>query len=263
VLETTERLAAACAHDVVCVSRSLREAAVKGGYVAAEKAHVLGDGSSNGVDASRFRRDIDTVQRGRGRLEALGVPATARIVGFVGRLVEDKGIAELLAAFRSVLERVPNAWLVLVGDELGGDHLARHVASELRTMAHVAVVGRVDDLAPFYSVMDVLAFPSHREGFPNVPLEAACMAVPTVGFASTGVVDAVVDSVTGTLVERGDVRGLADALTRYLDDEEKRRMHGAAAQRRALASFDHTNVWGTWASHYMRLATDRGLLSPA
>jgi glycosyltransferase involved in cell wall biosynthesis len=107
-----------------------------------------------------------------------------------------------------------------------------------------------DDLAPLYARMDVLAFPSRREGFPNVPLEAACAEVPAVGYRATGVVDAIADGRTGMIVEKGDVAALASTLTRYLREDELRREHGRAARKRAVEAFSREKVWTAWAEHY-------------
>jgi glycosyltransferase involved in cell wall biosynthesis len=104
-----------------------------------------------------------------------------------------------------------------------------------------------------YPAMDVLVFPSRREGFPNVPLEAAAAGVPTVGYRVTGVEDAIVDGVTGTLVDVGNLDAMTSAVLRYLEDVAVRRQHGLAARARAIQSFSRERIWSALADEYEHL----------
>ena len=248
VLATTERVACACANDVVCNSESLRAAVVDGGH-APTTTRVVGHGSSNGVDPERWRRTPDRLAAGREIARKAGIQDDDEVIGFVGRFDRDKGIGDLLAAFAAVRGRRPRARLVLVGGGFAGDRdpaIARATAST----SGVVAFDSTNNVAPFYARMDVLAFPSYREGFPNVPLEAACAEVPAVGYRSTGVVDAIADGVSGMIVPRGDVEALARALERYLVDVALRASHGAHGRARAVGLFSRDVVWASWETYY-------------
>jgi glycosyltransferase involved in cell wall biosynthesis len=259
ILARLERLAAASAHRILAVSPSLRQRYLELGLAPPEKVTVLASGSSNGVDLVRFRPAPEARAE---RREALGIPPDAPVVGFVGRLVGDKGVADLLAALELVWERLPSARLLAVGEVERGDAVPEAVRHRLEGDERFVLAGWVTDAAPLYAAMDVLCFPSRREGFPNAPLEAAACGVPTVAYAATGTVDAVVDGETGALVDPGDVAGLAAALLRYWDDPDLRHAHGDAARRRAEAEFPRERVWRALETEYRRLLAERGLAAP-
>ncbi len=246
ILRWTERTACSSAHRVFCVSPSLRRRAIELGVADPEKASVPGAGSSNGVDVERFEAAVTDRERTRTLRTELGLPGGAPVIGFVGRLTRDKGIAELVEAFDLVSVEMPEVRLLLLGDFEEGDPLPPDVVERLRADPRVVRPGFVPDTAPYFPLMDVLAFPSYREGFPNAPLEAAAAGVPTVGTRATGVVDAVVQGETGTLVPVGDGTALGLALLDYLRDAELARRHGTAARERVRRAFRREIVWRAW-----------------
>src|SRR6266536_5886872 len=107
--------------------------------------------------------------------------------------------------------------------------------------------------------MDVVVLPSHREGMPNVALEAAAMELPIVATDVPGCVDAVQDGFTGTLVPVGDIGALRDALRRYVEDPQLRSSHGAAARRRVLEDFRQEAIWSAIALEYRTLLEERAV----
>jgi glycosyltransferase involved in cell wall biosynthesis len=166
--------------------------------------------------------------------------------------VRDKGISDLLAVFRRVRGELPQAQLVIVGAGFAGDVECPEMA-ELRRLPGVFVVPAVADVAPYYLLMNVLVFPSYREGFPNVVLEASCVGIPVVGFDATGVKDAILHGQTGWVCQFRDAQALGTATLEYLKQPELARRHGAAGAERARREFDRERVWAEVVEFYRRL----------
>lgn len=244
ILTLIERLTCALAHAVICVSHSLRDAAIANRICPPPKVTVLLAGSGNGVDAAgRFDPDrLPRETRATVRAE-LGIPRDALVIGFIGRVVSDKGIVELWSAWETIREDFPNARLVIIGPFEREDPIPAHVEERMNADARVRLHGTDWDTPRLYAAMDVVALPTYREGLPNVPLEAGSMGLPVVATRVAGCVDVVADGKTGTLIEPRDAAALAAALRRYLADGELRQRHGAAARARMLSEFRRERIW--------------------
>ena len=233
------------------MSRSLATTAAAEGVAPARKMRVLCAGSISGVDPTRFRAPEPEARRAA--RVALGLPAEARVVGFVGRLGRDKGLVELAAAWRELRDALPDARLVLVGPEEQHDPAPREVMTALRGDPRVLATGEVLDTPRYYRAMDVVALPSYREGFGVVAIEAAAMRLPVVATRVTGCVDAVVDGVTGALVPPRDAAALAAALRAYLEDPALAARHGEAGRARAIRDFEPRAIWDALYEEYVAL----------
>lgn len=263
LLLATERVACTLAHRVFSVSESNRAVALEHRLCPPEKIKVLLGGSSNGVDAAG-RFNLASLPNGaRSATRArYGLPEDALVVGFIGRVVRDKGIVELAEAWRSLRERFPEAWLFVVGPIEAQDPLPDGIEESLRADPRVVLAGEDFDTPPLYAAMDVFALPTYREGFPNVLLEAAAMGLPVVATRVPGCTDAVKDGQTGTLVPSHEAPALADALAEYLRDAALRVRHGRDARQRVEAEFQQETLWSALEAEYHALLVARGLPLP-
>lgn len=249
VLAALERLSMRCATDVVSVSESLRERALELRLVRPERIRVLGSGSSNGVDlVAADRVDTGQVDELRARL-GIREDDEAPVIGFVGRLTEDKGIDVLASARLLLTERNVPHRLLIVGsvDEVRSEEPLMALRN---TGSPPIETGQVADVRPYYRLMDILCLPTLREGFPNVVLEAAAAGLPTVTTDATGARDSVVDGVTGLICKAGDAASLADRLSELLSAEPAhRRSMGEQARARAESEFAQPDVWAMMEEH--------------
>jgi glycosyltransferase involved in cell wall biosynthesis len=261
LLRATERLTCALAHRVGCVSRSLRRFVLDEELCDPGKLVVHGQGSSHGVDATdRFTPDhADEGARQRTR-ERFGIPLDALVIGFVGRVVRDKGVIELVAAWECLRVRYPSLYLLVVGPFETEDPAPETVTKVLHSDSRVRLAGWLDDPRDGYGAMDVVVLPSYREGLPNVPLEGAAMQLPVVTTSGPGCVDSVEDGVTGIVVPPRDAVGLTEAIARYLEDPELRRRHGRSGRLRVLRDFRPERIWCALLDEYDRLGRERGVL---
>lgn len=252
--EAAQRTCCAVATHVLCVSKSVQENLIAERFCAATKTTVLLRGGSNGVDAAgRFDPEQHSGKRAELR-RSLGIPDESLVIGFVGRLVRDKGIEVLVQAWATLRAEFPSAYLLLVGPFEKGDALPQHVVDGLLSDPRVKQTQtNWGEAAALYTAMDVIGFPSVREGFPNVPLEAAAMGLPVVAARVVGSVDAVVHGETGVLIEPRDPGALAKSLRALLLDAGYRDRLGAAARARALSDYRPADLWAAQVDWYRQL----------
>lgn len=255
LLLLSERVACALATHVLCVSASVKHALLQARLCDPQKAAILAGGSCNGVDAiDAFNRERLDPQAVRAIQARHRLPNDALLVGFVGRMVRDKGLVELTEAWQQVRKIVPQAYLLLVGPEEPEDPLPAKVRTQLQDDPRVLWHGAEWNVAPVFGALDLFVLPTYREGFPNVLLEAGAMRLPVVATRVDGCTDAVCDGETGTLIPARDVDALSAAMIRYLTNPELRRAHGDSARRRVEEGFSRQAVWQALHTFYRRVA---------
>ena len=238
LLITTELVSCTLAHRVIAVGHHVRDTAIQIGVCRQEKIKVLGNGSGQGVDIERFDPERFGAKERRQIRADFGIPDDALVIGFVGRIVRDKGVITLAEAWKELREEFPNAHLFIVGPFETRDPVPDVVRAELTDDPRVHLTGFVSDTVTAYAAMDIFTLPTYREGFPNAPLEAAAMGLPTVVSDIAPCREAIQDNVTGSCFSVGDTTELKRTLRRYLADATLRRDHGAAGRARVLRDFD-------------------------
>ncbi|HBJ75373.1 MAG TPA: glycosyltransferase family 1 protein [Syntrophaceae bacterium] len=224
------------------------------GILPARKISVIGHGSLAGVDMERFDPDLQTTEMKREIRQSLGIAPTSTLLVFVGRISPDKGMAELIDAFRGLLSAGYDVDLLLVGPhdrERGG--ISVFDLDDALQCPRIHYLGYAPQPEKYLAISDIFCLPSYREGFGTVVIEAAAMGLPTVGTAIYGLTDAVADGETGLLVPPRDARALEAAFRRMLDHPEERARMGQAARRHCFELFEKSRVNAQVAAEYARI----------
>lgn len=207
------------------------------GLYPACKGSVVWNGSTGGIDLARF--DLSRKAGWREEIRRKhGIPQGAVVFGFVGRITGDKGINELYEAFRELLKRRPDAYLMMIG----GAERQKTIRSSLQEWAerepHVVFCGPQNGIERYYAAMDVHVLPSYREGFGSVIIEAEAMEIPVIATAIPGPLEAMAPGVTGLSVKKADVGSLLDAMEKLCDDSALRARLGQAGRSYVAERFE-------------------------
>ncbi|MDQ6962945.1 MAG: glycosyltransferase family 4 protein [Mariprofundaceae bacterium] len=239
LLQSMDKVIVRCNTHCYTDSPSQRDFLVEMKVAGADQLSTYGHGSLAGVDLKIFSQNRFD-QAFRDKLKArLSINAGVLIFTFIGRMTRDKGIYELLAAYELLQAEKINIALLILGPVESSDH---DLLKTIHRLKNVHSLGYVDDTPSFLSITDVLCLPSYREGFGTVVLEAAAMAIPTVGSDIVGLRDAVEDQKTGLLVPVYDKQALYQALKQLFEDLHFRLGLGEAAKKRCECYFSSKQI---------------------
>lgn len=250
-----ERIAAFCSDVILSQNREDMRTAIEERICAPDKIKRLG----NGIDIERFdRKRIEDchVQETRGNL---GIPRDCYVVGFVGRLVREKGLIDLLKAIPRIIKVTTRVRFLIVGplDNVKKDAFHPDDAKAYGVSDFCIFTGMREDMPELYASMDVLVLPSYREGFPRAPMEAAAMGVPIVVTDIRGCREVVEDGVNGYKIQVGDIVHLADRIVDLLLDPGKRQCMSTRARTIAAENFDERIVFERVKREYARLLNEK------
>lgn len=258
---TTERSACWCSQKVLCVSRSLKNKVVELGVCESGKLTVLGSGSCAGIHLADYAPTAERLAEAIALKESLGIPSEASVLGFIGRLTKDKGIAELLDAFAVVRQTNSNTYLLLVGPLEKGDPIPEQVHQQIIANPYIRHIDWTEDPRSYLYLIDVFVLPTHREGLPGVLLEAAATATPIVATYATGVIDVVVNEETGLISPIGDVRSIAENILKVLLTPGLGRQLSRGAMCKVEAEFSREQVLRRLESFYCDSLLECGVLA--
>ncbi|MBS1808855.1 MAG: glycosyltransferase family 4 protein [Acidobacteria bacterium] len=256
----TEKIAARCSHAILSQNSEDIQTAIREKICRPEQIEFLG----NGINVQRFDRAKINEELLVKMRSDLGLTDADQVVGFVGRLVQEKGILDLLQAARIVLEHKPKTKFLIIGpiDEEKPDALRPTVAQDYGIAENCVFTGRRKDMPELYALMDVFVLPSYREGFPRSPMEAAAMGVPCIATDIRGCREAVIHNDNGLLSPLGNVKALAEAILTLLRDHRLAQQLGQAGRKLALAKFDEQLVFDKVKAKYARLLKEQGMPVP-
>ena len=219
ILMATDWLTCACATHVIPEGEGVKNDLLNH-HITSKPIKVLGYGNVRGIDLDHYNPDEFKTEQHEGFTFV-----------FVGRIVRDKGINELVAAFDRLHKEHPDTRLVLVGareDNL--DPVAPQTIERISIKDGFEAVGSQKDVRPFYAQADALVFPSYREGFPNVVIEAGAMGLPSIVTDINGSREIIIDGKNGVIIPPHDEEALYQAMKRFVTHPDEVAMMAANAR---------------------------------
>jgi glycosyltransferase involved in cell wall biosynthesis len=254
-----EKIACRFADQVIVISPSLRDEAVREKLLSSEKVMVLGAGSSKGIDLETFSVTNAVVHKSREIREKFGIPDDGIVIGTAGRLTVEKGIKELLEAFRRLCKSHSNLYLFIIGSQDHRNPLSQDILDQINNTANVFLTGYVIEIENYLAALDIFVLPSYREGFGNVIIEASAMGKPVIASDIPGCRDAVKNGISGLLVPPKDASSLEKSLNELITDPIKRSQMSQNGVRWVKENFDRKFVWNNLLKVYQKVLAEKGL----
>ena len=254
VLNFVEKLAYRFATKVYPNSKGLYDFIISQKFTKQSKLSIIGNGSSNGIDTDYFNPSLYSDTDRASLRDKLKIPQNHFLFIFVGRLVKDKGINELIAAFSKFSESGENISLLLVGPfENDLDPLLPETLQTIDKNPQIYSVGYQNDVRPFFSIADVLVFPSYREGFPNVVMQAGAMGLPAIVTDINGCNEIIEHKKNGLIIPPKNVGELFAAMEKLLVEPVLFENLKKEARQNIESKYKREFVWKALLEEYKKL----------
>lgn len=233
ILIATDKLLCSCATIIIPEGNGVKQDLLSA-RITSKPLNVLANGNVRGIDLNHYRRSDEVVQQAK----ILRKDNTITYI-FIGRLVADKGITELVNAFVKLNQLHDNTRLLLVGPkEQTISPLPSHILQTIESHKSIEAVGMQHDIRPWLAAADVFVFPSYREGFPNVVIEAGAMALPSIVTDINGSNEIIIEGKNGLIIPSHDSDSLFNSMLRLYSDASLRQSLSRNARDLIADRFD-------------------------
>lgn len=220
---------------------------------------ILANGNVNGIDTSYFNPELYDAAKKQKLRNELSIHSDDFVFIFVGRLVGDKGINELVQAFSNSKFKIQNSKLLLVGSlETELDPLSAETLKEIQENANIISVGFQPDVRPYFAISNALAFPSYREGFPNVVMQAGAMGLPSIVTDINGCNEIIEEGKNGLIIPPKEVVALQKAMERLKTDNDLYNYLQQHARELIVNRYQREEVWQALLEEYQILLQEKG-----
>ncbi|WP_140487820.1 glycosyltransferase family 4 protein [Flavobacterium sp. GSA192] len=251
LLITMDRVLCFCATHIYPEGQGVKKDLIQ--YkITSKPLKVIANGNVNGIDTSYFSKEKVSLQEQESLKKELGISENDFVFIFVGRLVGDKGINELIRAFSQL--PTPNSQLLLVGSlESNLDPLQAETLIEIENNSKIISVGFQSDVRSYFAIADCLAFPSYREGFPNVVLQAGAMGLPSIVTDINGSNEIIVEGQNGIIVPSKNINALQEAMSKMIGKGAFYNQLQQNARKMIVSIYEQKVVWDALLNEYNEL----------
>jgi glycosyltransferase involved in cell wall biosynthesis len=254
VLDFVEKITYSCATKVYPNSNGLKDIIIQNRYCAADKLKVLANGSSNGIDTLHFNPELISEAQKASLRNQLGIQQNDLVFIFVGRLVKDKGINELITAFDQLSQTNSQVKLLLVGRyEPDLDPLKPVTLALIESNKAIISAGYQIDVRPFFSIAQALVFPSYREGFPNVVMQASAMSLPCIVSNINGCNEIVIEGQNGFIIPVKSEQAIFEAMQKFSNQPQLLQDLSKKARELIVLRYEQRIVWQAILEEYEKL----------
>lgn len=254
ILNFVEKLTYSSATRVYPNSKGLYDFILQNNFTQSNKLKIIANGSSNGINTTFFSPEQVSETEKAALREKLNIQPDDFVFVFVGRIVSDKGINELIKAF-SELQTVENKptdiKLLLVGGlENDLDPLNPETLAEINQNRDIISVGFQQDVRPFFAISDALVFPSYREGFPNVVMQAGAMGLPSIVSDINGCNEIIIEGENGLIIPSKNVKKLKEKMLTLAKDKNLYTKLKGNSRRMIENRYEQSVVWNALLEEY-------------